>query len=248
MKAIILCAGYATRLYPLTLNQPKPLLPIGKELMLEHILKKLTKLSEENILDEIIIVTNDKFFPQFQSWKNNYNSKQNITLLNDKTKTNEERLGAVGTIFHVLNKLQIDDDLIVIAGDNLFELDMYEMYKKFKQKDSSIIAIYDLLEKQKLSKKFGVILTNHEGKIIDFEEKPEFPKSSLTATAMYMLKKTDIELILNHHKQFERLDNMGDMIKLLSKQSNVYTLILDNWMDIGSKEDYEKANEIYKMN
>lgn len=256
MKAIILCGGYATRLYPLTLDKPKPLLPVGDKPILEHIVNRLSSL---NNLTEIIIATNDKFYKNFENWKNNYNSKIKITVLNDGTLTNEERLGAVGTIFYAINKLNISEDVLVVAGDNMFEMNLNKMYETFKEKNASLIVVHDLLNKEKLANKFGVVLIDENQKIIDFEEKPAKPKSSLTATLIYLLKSQDILLVkqsnprlktlesMNNKKQeLKHLDNAGDLIKFLSVNSNVYTIPIDEWIDIGSKEDYDKANEKYK--
>ncbi len=256
MKAVILCGGYATRLYPLTLNQPKPLLPIGGKPLLNYILENLEKVP---VLDEVVVITNNKFHTHFENWAKTVKTPLKITIVNDKTMSNDERLGAVGCTFYAINSVDSNNDFMVIAGDNLFEMDLNQMYLKFKEKDSSLIAVYDLGDPEKLANKFGVVLTNDEDKVIDFEEKPPQPKSSLTATLIYMLKKEDInfvkkekphlqslEIMEQHRDSLKDLDNAGELIKFLSEKSSIYTFPVDQWIDIGSKEDYERANEKIK--
>ena len=126
IKAIILAAGYATRLYPLTLNQPKSLLKIAEKPMIEHIIEKLKDINE---LNKIYIVTNNKFFKNFEDWNKNFNFNKDIKIINDLTTSNENRLGAVGDIKFAIEKENIDDDLIVFGGDNLFEDNLDEAQK-----------------------------------------------------------------------------------------------------------------------
>ena len=132
MKALILCAGYATRLYPLTLNTPKPLLEVGGKAILGHILDKL------DMVDEIFIVTNNFFYPQFSNWLNN-NQYSNITLVNDNTNSNSDRLGSIGDMEFVVKHHNINDDLLVIGGDNLFEDNLAEFIQFFQENGSSIL-------------------------------------------------------------------------------------------------------------
>ena len=174
MKVILPVAGYATRLYPLTENQPKALLKLGPKLMVEHILDKLKSIEE---IDQIFLVTNEKYYQNFVDWANNYNSPK-IKVLNDGTTSNEDRLGAVGDVNFAIEKGNIDDDVIVIAGDNLFGLDMQRFINFSKEKDSSVFAAFDLKDPQKLAKKFGTVEIDENFKVIGFEEKPEHPKSS----------------------------------------------------------------------
>ena len=131
MKAIILAAGYATRLYPLTLNKPKPLLEVAAKPIIEHILFKIEKIKEIN---NIFIVTNNKFYAKFASWLAVYESKKKIKIINDKTSSNEDRLGAVGDIKFVLEQEKLNDDVMIIAGDNLFEFSLSGPVKIFKEK------------------------------------------------------------------------------------------------------------------
>ncbi len=244
MKCIILAAGYATRLYPLTLNKPKPLLMIGKKPMMEHILDKI-KLVDE--IDEIFIVTNNKFFSVFEEWKNNLNFDKKVKIINDGTLTNEDRLGAVGDMAFVIEKEDINDDLMIIGGDNLFEFSLAVLNEISNKNNASVIAIYDLIEKQKLAKKFGVVEVDENNKIIGFEEKPENPKTSFAATLCYIFKKHDLVLFKDFITSKDRPDNIGEVIRYLVNKTNVYAMISsEKWWDIGNKEQLEEVNKIFQ--
>ncbi|MCF7798614.1 nucleotidyltransferase family protein [Candidatus Woesearchaeota archaeon] len=243
MKAIILCAGYATRLYPLTKHTPKPLLPIKGKPIVELIIKQLENLAKKGELDEIIIVTNNKFAETFTKWAESFDSPTTIAIVNDGTTSNDDRLGAVGDLLFAVKNQQINDDVFLLAGDNLFETNLEEMADIAKNKHASVIATYDLKDPQLLANKFGVVQIDETNKILTFEEKPANPKSSLTATAVYLIKKDDLHKIKDLVAENKRLDNMGEMIIFLTKVSEVYTRPIDNWIDIGSLEDYKKANE-----
>ncbi len=246
MKAIILAAGYATRLYPLTLNQPKPLLNLGNRPMIERTIEKIEKIDE---IDTIYIVTNDKFKIHFDGWLLRYSSNKSIKIINDGTLSNEDRLGAVGDINFVIEQEKIDDDLLVVAGDNLFKFDLKDLISVKKEKDASILAVRDLEDPKLLSHKFGTILQDQDKKIINFEEKPEEPKSSLAATAIYLFKKEDVQEIKNCLRENPKLDNSGEFIKYLISKKPVYAYIVKGeWFDIGSKEELIEADKKYGGN
>src|SRR3989344_4509975 len=144
MKCIILAAGYAIRLYPLTLDRPKPLLPIAGKPIIEHILEKINDLDD---IDEILIVTNSKFFDNFRNWKRGYSSSKPIKIINDRTKSEEDRLGAIGDLDFVIKHEKIDGNLLVIAGDNLFNFSLKHLHDFFRKKSASVIALYDIKDK-----------------------------------------------------------------------------------------------------
>lgn len=241
MKAIILAAGYATRLYPLTQETPKPLLVIGNKPMVEHILDKLKDIKE---IDEVFIVTNNKFHQKFEYWLKQFSYPKKIKLVNDQTNTNEERLGAIGDIDFTLAFEDIEDDLVVIGGDNLFEDNLLEIYSKFKKTKSSVIALTDVKSKE-IAKLMGVVSIDKEGKITEFEEKPSQPKSTLIATLIYFLKKEDA-LLIPECVQMKIADRAGDFIKYLSKKKPVYTVtFMKKWFDIGGFNALEEANSFY---
>lgn len=245
MKAIILAAGYATRLYPLTIDTPKQLIQIGNKLMIEHIINKLEEIKE---LKEIYIVTNAKFYSKFIEWKQNYNCSKPIIIHNDGTTSNEDRLGAVGDINFVIKAEKIKDDLFIIAGDNLFELNLNEIVHEFKKHGKSIVAARDLGDKSKLAKRFGVIVNDSKNNIIDFEEKPALPKTSLASTMIYLLNKESVNIISKIYDSGKMFDNGGDLIHELVNSIGVKCFIFNSaWYDIGSHEQLEEVHNLYSQ-
>jgi len=241
MKALILAAGYATRLYPLTKDQPKPLIKVGDKTIVEHILAKIEKIDE---IDEIFLVTNNKFYQHFVDWHDNYQSNKNIKIINDGTLSNEDRLGAVGDLNFVLKKENIKDDLLLIAGDNLFGFSLRDFINFNKDKKTSIVAFYDLKDLMKVKGKYGVGILNGS-KVIDFEEKPLVPRSSLASTACYLFSRDDLNLVdvLINEKS---ADNPGDLIKYLTERSEVHGFVFDeHWFDVGSFESLDIARKKY---
>ena len=246
MKAIILAAGYATRLYPLTLDTPKPLLKIGEKLIIEHILENLSQIQE---LTQILIVTNHKFKPKFDSWLKTYQKEEAakftkpIKILDDNTTSNEDRLGAIGDIKFALTKEKIDEDLLIVAGDNLFSFPLTELVSFQKEKNKSIITLCDLKNPARVAKKYGVVTKDSSQKLLSFEEKPEHPKTALAATAIYLLKKDAVAELKN---STPNQDNLGEFIKHLLKSKDIYCYTLkDSWYDIGSKDELNKADIRY---
>jgi len=243
MKALIIAAGYATRLYPLTQDTPKALLLIAGKPMLNYIVKKIEELKD---IEEIVVVTNDKFYPQFLEWSKSVKSAKRIRVMNDNTKSNEERLGAIGDIHYFISQDKFKGDLLVIGGDNLFDFNLNEMADLFKKKRKSIIALYDMQKKEAVAKRFGVVLIDKDFKIVDFEEKPAEPKSTLIATLCYMFSNDDIEELEKCISQNKKPDNAGDFIKYISSRKDVYGINYKGiWFDIGSFEQYEQADKLY---
>ena len=136
IEAIVLAAGYATRLYPLTENLPKPLLKVAGKPIIEHLIKKLESV---DMIKKIYIVTNDKFESSFRTWLNSCDVQKPIGIINDGTKSNEDRLGALGDIYYTINKKNVDNDIMIIAGDNLFELSLNDVVNFFKKRKSNTV-------------------------------------------------------------------------------------------------------------
>jgi glucose-1-phosphate thymidylyltransferase len=234
MKAVILAAGYATRLYPLTKDKAKPLLPVGNKLMIEWIIGKIKEIPE---MGDIIIVTNAKFYEDFKKWAE---GKEKIKILNDGTTSDEDRLGIVGDIIFAIEKADIKEDLLIIGGDNLFEFDLNKLVELSKEKDAAVIAAHDV-KSMKEARKLGIILVDKTGKITDIEEKPKNPKSTLAATLCYFIRAEDIPEVLIQ-KELEGIP----LPQLLMKTKPVYAAVYtESWFEIGSREQYEEVNKIY---
>ena len=243
IKAIVLCAGYATRLYPLTENQPKPLLNVGDKPIVEHIVDKISKIDE---VDEIFVVTNHKFYPSFQTWLRERNYNKKINVINDGTLKNDDRLGAVGDLGFVIKEEDVQDDVLMIAGDNLFGFSLREFLKYFQEKESSVLAFCDLKDKEKVANRLGVGILNEELKVTNFEEKPAHPQSTLAATCCYIFSKKDIKKIREYVQTNEKWDDPGDLAKWLAERSILHGFVFEeHWFDIGSFEGLEEASKYY---
>ena len=242
MHAIILAAGYGIRLFPLTENTPKPLLKIAEKPIIEHLIRRLERLEP---IDKICIVTNDKFENNFKEWLNNFNSEKPINILNDGTRSNETRLGAFGDVHYAITAKNIDSDVLVIAGDNLFELELEEVIRFFKKRNSNVIVLHDVKDFE-LAKNYGIVELS-DTKVINFEEKPSSPKTTLASTGIYLFPKKTISLINKYVAQGNNLDKTGSFIEWLHKRDTVHSYITDKkWYDIGNLEQLEKANKYYK--
>lgn len=239
MKALVLAAGYATRLYPLTLNKPKPLLSVGRKKVIEHIIERIGEVKEVN---EILIITNQKFFSYFQEWQKSFRFSKRIEILNDGTLSNEDRLGAIGDIEFVITKRELNCDLLIVAGDNLFEDSLAEFVRFSKEKIPCVsISLYDVGDKE-AAKKFGVVEIDKDGRIVDFQEKPSFPKSSLAAKCLYFFPKDKLGLVSQYLKEDNIRDAPGYYIEWLSKREEVFGFVFEGrWHDIGDIASYEQA-------
>lgn len=239
MKAIIPAAWYATRLYPLTENQPKALLHVAGASMLDHCLYKIEEL---DIIHDVYVVTNNKFTPYFEKWYKTYQGCLNIHIINDMTTSNDDRLGALWDLQFVIEQAKIDDDVLVMAGDNLFEDSLWWLYNIFTARQQSSISVYNLWSKY-LASSFGVVEINEQWQVITFEEKPLSPKSSLVSTMIYCLRKEDLKTIKTCLEKGEE-DNGGNLIHELIQKTPVYTYTLQwYWYDIGSKEQLEEVRK-----
>jgi glucose-1-phosphate thymidylyltransferase len=244
VKLLILAAGYAVRLQPLTLNTPKPLLPIGGKPMIDRILAKAA--SVKNV-DSVHVVSNSKFFRNFVEWKNARKDASRIFLVDDGTMTNDTRLGAVRDMELAVRECSIDDDLLVIAGDNLFDLDL-QAFLKFAQahSDGVCVALYDVGSIE-AAKKFGVVRIDQNGLVTDFEEKPQAPKSTLISTGIYFFPKKKVSGLRKYvGMEGAKLDAPGYYIRWLSANDKVYGFpFSEKWYDIGDLESYKRADEEY---
>lgn len=238
MKVLILAAGYATRLYPLTLDKTKVLLPIKGRPMIEHITTKLEGINE---LKEIYIITNQKFFPQIQDWSKTVNISKKVEIISDGTTSQEDRIGAIGDINFFIKQVNLNEDLVVIGGDNYFEAPLDKFIRSARRHGTfNSIGVFDFPDK-KLLKNYGVLSVDTEGKIIDFQEKPANPISSLISTCIYYFAKEKLTFFDEYIKQNQSPDAPGNYIRWLYKKDKVFTFIFEgNWYDIGDVATYEK--------
>lgn len=243
MKALILAAGYATRLYPLTKDQPKALLAVGDKTILGHIMDKLENSPQ---IDEIFIVTNDRFEGNFDRWLQTYTPTKRTQIISDGTKSNDDRLGAVGDIHFVINHQNIKDDLMVIAGDNLFEFSLQDFIDFYNEKSTNIVALFDIKEKSKAANKYGVVAINEQNKIAVFEEKPPEPKSSLVSTGCYIFPKDSLKRLDEYIAEPTHKDNPGEFLSWLLPKEPIHGFVFsEGWFDIGSFEALEEAYKTY---
>jgi len=245
MKLIILAAGYATRLYPLTLTQPKPLLDVAGKPMLEHVLDNLSTILH---IDQAYIVTNAKFANHFQEWSDRYHRGHqhfSFTIVNDQSTDDSNKLGAIGDMHLVLEKHHVDDDIIVVGGDNLFSDDLVEFGEFCKQKNAPVLAVYDVGNLEEI-KKYNSIEIDDEGRITFFEEKPAEPKSTLTGIALYYYPRSSLKLIRKYIAEGNNPDQPGRLVQWMYKHVPFYTWKVPGlWFDVGSKETLEEAHKVF---
>ena len=242
LKALILGAGYAVNLYPLTENQAKPLISIADKTIVERIIEKIDKIKE---IKDIYIVTNSKFYENFQSWLSNTPTRKKVTIFDDGTLTKESKLGPVRDLVFSLKKAEIEDELLVIAGDNLFKFDLQELVEFFNTKKASCVALHTMTKEHELGLEYGVAQIDKNNKITHFEEKPKKPKSDLVSTGCYVFSKGDFPKIIKFSKN-KNIQQIGELIKYISGDSSVYGIIFDEpWFDIGSFEALEFTNKLY---
>jgi len=240
MKAIILAAGYGTRLGTLTQNTAKPLLSVGKKTILDHIVEKVQLLPQ---ISQTYIITNQKFYRDFEQWKQKQNYSK-LVIINDHTITNEDRLGSIGDINFVIQQEKINDDLLIIGGDNLFEDDLQHFIQFFNATKSSSIMLHDV-KSLNLAQTLGIASINETNQITSFIEKPETPSSTLASTLIYLLKKNHLHFI-KKALQEGKADRAGDFIKYLAERQPVYGRILQGrWFDIGTPDSLKEAEEIF---
>ncbi len=241
MKCIILAAGYATRLYPLTENFPKPLLPVGGKPILDWLISDMNQSGE---IDEYIVVSNRKFIEHFNSWAEK--SEYNITVLDDGTLSNETRLGAVNDIVLAVDKCGIDTDCLVIAGDNVLDFSLCGFISYAKEKNASCVMRYFEADINKL-KKCGVISLSDGDRIADMREKPAEPESNWCCPPFYFYKKDDLLKIKDGISDGCGVDAPGSYPAWLCKKTNVYAMEMPGKRyDVGNIEGYEKINREYK--
>jgi glucose-1-phosphate thymidylyltransferase len=247
VKVVLLCAGYATRLYPLTQDKPKALLPIQGKPILDRILDKVASIPG---VEAAYVVTNQRFAENFDAWAAALQYPWPVKVVNDGTTSNENRLGAIGDLQFVLKTQKIGkEDILVIAGDNLFDFDVCSFAEFGKAKRPyPVIAIYDVKDREH-AKRYGLVCTEADGRVKEFFEKPKDPPTTLASCGLYWLPAETRELIDKYLASGHNPDQPGHYMRWLSETSRLYSQNLAGlWFDIGDLESYQKANEIYGEN
>jgi len=228
----------------LTKEYPKSLLLIKRKPIIDYIVEKLEAVEG---FDEIIVITNSKFFGQFKAWQQECRVKIKISLVDDLTRDNATRLGAIGDMNFAIDKKGIASDLLVIGGDNLFSgtLKRFLCFAR-QRKASPVIGAFDIKVKEEASK-YGVMKLDTEKRVVDFREKPLSPKSTLVAMCLYYFPKEKLGLIKQYlHSKKEKKDAVGFYIDWLRKKLPVYGFVFGGkWFDIGDYKFYNTAKHSF---
>ena len=244
MKCLILAAGYATRLYPLTENFPKPLLKVGEKSILDWLVDDLVETTD---IDEFVVISNHKFAQHFENWKSEKVRVRpyKITVMDDGTSTNETRLGAVKDIQLAVEKLNLTDDLLVMAGDNVLDFSLSHFVDFAKKKGTSCVMCHEENELKK-QQKTAIITVNEEERITSYEEKPQKPKGNLAVPPFYCYRAADVKRIPEALEDGCGYDAPGSFAAWLSKQTPVHAYRMPGKRyDIGDVSSYEYVKSVF---
>jgi len=243
MKCILLCAGYATRLFPLTENLPKALLPIeeGKPL-LNYIIEEVNTIDE---VDEIFVISNNRYYQILLEWALALNNPKPIKVLNDNTNSNDDRLGAIGDIMFTIEHGHINDDILVIAGDNLFDYKLRDLVDYYHEVKAPIVACKEINDID-LLRRCGVVSVDENNQIIGMVEKPPKPESNIVAFATYLYPKECIKKIKKYLEEGNKPDAPGHLIEYFYKKMPVYSYLFEgNCYDVGTHESLAEVRKLY---
>lgn len=242
MKCVVLAAGYATRLYPLTENFPKPLLPVGDKPILNWLLDDIDAFPE---ITGHVIISNHKFIRHFEDWKEKQTLSKSVTILDDGSTENDHRLGAVRDIRFAVDSLHLEDDLLIIAGDNILDFSLAGFVAYMQEKNTSCVMCHEEnnLEKQQ---KTAIITVDENGLITSYEEKPKEPKGNLAVPPFYCYRNQDVIRIGEAVADGCGVDAPGSFAAWLSKRTDVHAWKMPGKRyDIGDRKSYEEAQEFY---
>ncbi len=249
MKAIILAAGYATRLHPLTRDLPKSLLPVAGKPILEYTLEKIGECRE---IDRIYIVTNRKFYRTFMEWLDRYRRLQrlkssvSVEIVNDGTISNEQRLGSIGDLALVVDQKRIDDDLLVICSDKMFEFSLVDFIGSYRQRREAVNACFETGDRERIRNKHGCVVLDTDGRILEFQEKPAQPASSIQSVAFYIYPRKVIPLFTQYLAEGNNTDAPGFFAQWLCRRIPMFAfLFTEPCYDVGTAESYAQINRIY---
>lgn len=242
MKNIVIAAGYATRLGELTKNFPKPLLEIGSNTILGRMLDDIDKIDD---IDEHIIVTNHKFAHIFEEWASEQHYIKPIAIVDDGTETNDTRLGAVCDLLLAIDKCKVNDDILVVAADNILDFSFKGFVDYFKEKGTSVIMCHHEPELKKLQRT-GVIAVDENTKVLEMQEKPEHPVSNWAVPPFYIYRKEDLPMIKDSINNGCGFDAPGNLAHYMCENTDVHAFIMPGKrFDIGSLDSYEEAKVLF---
>ncbi|MBI4179339.1 nucleotidyltransferase family protein [bacterium] len=240
MKALVLAAGYATRLYPLTKDFPKPLLPVGSRPMLDYLMDRLAPLG----LTETLVVTNHRFAPNFESWAGT-RGDPSVAVLDDGTNSESDRLGAIGDMSFAVRERRVTEPLLVIAGDNLFDFPLDPFVEHFRKTGDPVVGLYEF-PKWNLLSKYGIVTLDENGVIIEFQEKPKEPRSHLVAMCLYLFPAESLSGLETYLSGPDPRDAPGNYIRWLMTRRPVRGhRFQGTWLDIGDMESLDEARAIF---
>lgn len=247
MKAVILAAGYATRLYPLTKNRPKALLPVGGRPLLDYTLDNLATCPE---IGEVLLVTNARFYGLFEAWKEGRLRSgaggPPLSVLNDGTGSNEDRLGASGDLRFAIQERALADDLLVLPSDRLFDFPLTDLVSFFRLRKAAVNVCYDTGDPDFLRGRYGCALLDAAGRIVEIQEKPERPGSSIQSLSLYAYPAAVLPLVGRYLQEGGNPDAPGYLAAWLCRRLEMYAYMLSSpCRDIGTPEAYREANDFY---
>jgi glucose-1-phosphate thymidylyltransferase len=242
MQAIVLAAGYATRLYPDTKNFPKALLSVGGRPMLDHLMDGILSIGE---IERAIVVSNEKFYRIFAEWARERGDER-VVVLNDGTTENGTRLGAIGDMLFAIERLGIDDDLLVVAGDNYLRIDLAQFYQTYLEHGRKTLLLGQRTDDIDMLRRFAVAKVDEHGKVIELSEKPEQPQSDLAIFALYLYPHEIAEWVHVYADEGNVMDAPGYLPQWLSRREDVYVhSTTDDCYDIGTHESLALVREKY---
>lgn len=247
MIALILVAGYATRLYPLTKDKPKPLLPVNGKPMLDYIMDELDTLPD---ISRIYLVSNHRFAGHFEDWAIEYRKHTPgipVQVMDDGTESEDDRKGAIGDIQFVIEQIAPQEDMLIVAGDNLFTYRLADVHKHFMKIQKDMLVAISIPQKDRLQQ-FAVADLDENGKILHLEEKPQNPKSNTAIFAVYFYKKETLPLFSEYLNEGNSPDSPGNFPAWLYKRQDVYAFRANGiCIDIGTPETYKEVNENFDL-
>ncbi|SDQ50934.1 sugar phosphate nucleotidyltransferase [Natronobacterium texcoconense] len=238
--AVVLAGGYATRLWPITRHRPKMFLPLGETTVIERIYAELESIDR---IDEVYVSTNERFAPDFEAHlEESPYEKPRLSV--EETEHEDEKLGVVGALAQLLDREGLDDDLLVIAGDNLFDFAVSDFLEYFDRREGPVIAAYDVGDREKATS-YGVVELDDE-RVVDFQEKPDEPETSLVSIGCYAFPGETLSLFTSYLEEGNNPDEPGWFVQWLQDREPTYAYPFEGvWFDIGTRESYLDAVSWY---